>query len=74
MFLPGPGAPALMARGLILWPDPRGKAKHWPRRRFPAVDHGRRKPVRRDLADLERRDPGATRPPSGPWDGPRGAP
>jgi hypothetical protein len=74
MILPGPGAPALMAGWLILWPDPKGKAEHWLRRRFPAVYHGGRKPVRRSLADLERRDPGSTRPPAGPSDGPRGAP
>jgi hypothetical protein len=72
-ILPGPGTPAIMAGGLILWPDRMGKAERWFRRRFPGLYHGGMKQVRRYLADLERRYPGSTRPPSAPGDRPRGA-
>ena len=35
MVLPGPGAPALVAGGLILWPKAFSKAERWFQRRFP---------------------------------------
>jgi hypothetical protein len=59
--LPGPGTPALIAGGLILWPDRFGKVEGWFRRRFPDLHRTGIGHVGRFLSDLERRYPGSTR-------------
>lgn len=61
MVLPGPGAPALVAGGLILWPEAFGKAERWFRKRFPDAHRQGMGHVNRFLTDLERRYPGSTR-------------
>ena len=58
--LPGPGVPALVAGGLILWPEGFGKVEGWLRRRFPAVHRQGMGQIERFLTDLERRYPGST--------------
>jgi hypothetical protein len=58
--LPGPGVPALVAGGLILWPKGFGKAEGWLRRRFPAAHRTGMAHIGRFLSDLERRYPGST--------------
>lgn len=58
---PGPGAPAIVVGGLILWPNGFGKAEGWFRRRFPSVHSGGMRHIRRFLNDLERRYPGSLR-------------
>jgi Putative transmembrane protein (PGPGW) len=62
VVLPGPGAPALVAGGLILWPEAFGKAERWFRKRFPQTHRQGMGHVNRFLTDLERRYPGSTRP------------
>jgi len=62
MVLPGPGTPALIAGGLILWPDAFGKAERWFQRRFPRTHRQGIGHINRFLSDLERRYPGSTRP------------
>ena len=61
VVLPGPGAPALVAGGLILWPRAFGKAEKWFRRRFPDAHRQGMGHIHRFLTDLERRYPGSTR-------------
>jgi hypothetical protein len=58
--LPGPGVPALIAGGLILWPKAFGKMDGWFRHRFPAAHRTGMGQLGRFLSDLERRYPGAT--------------
>src|SRR5262249_26750887 len=58
--LPGPGVPALVAGGLILWPEGFGKVDGWLRRRFPTVHRKGMAQIERFLSDLERRYPGST--------------
>ncbi len=58
--LPGPGVPALVAGGLILWPEGFGKVEAWLRRRFPRVHRKGMEQIDRFLSDLERRYPGST--------------
>jgi hypothetical protein len=60
--LPGPGAPALVAGGLILWPEGFGKVESWFQRRFPQAHRQGMGHIRRFLSDLERRYPGSTGP------------
>lgn len=60
VVLPGPGAPALVAGGLILWPGAFGKAERWFQRRFPEAHRQGMGHVHRFLSDLERRYPGST--------------
>jgi hypothetical protein len=62
VVLPGPGAPALVAGGLILWPEAFGKAERWFQKRFPQAHRQGMGHVNRFLTDLERRYPGSTRP------------
>jgi hypothetical protein len=62
VVLPGPGAPALVAGGLILWPEAGGRVERWFQRRFPEAHRQGMGHVNRFLADLERRYPGSTRP------------
>ncbi len=71
VVLPGPGAPALVAGGLMLWPGAFGKVERWMQRRFPEAHRKGIGHINRFLADLERRYPGSTGttgepPPSGP--------
>jgi hypothetical protein len=61
VVLPGPGIPALVAGGLILWPEGFGKMEGWLRRRFSAVHRQGMGQIERFLTDLERRYPGSTR-------------
>jgi hypothetical protein len=56
--MPGPGTPAIIAGGLVLWPKGFGKAEVWFRRRFPSLHRDGMQQIRRFLADLERRYPG----------------
>ena len=58
--LPGPGVPALVVGGLILWPKGFGKAEQWLRRRFPEAHRKGIGHINRFLTDLERRYPGST--------------
>ena len=60
VVLPGPGAPALVAGGLILWPDAFSKVERWARRRFPQAHRKGIGHINRFLSDLERRYPGST--------------
>ena len=60
VVLPGPGVPALVAGGLILWPKGFGKAEQWLRRRFPEAHRKGIGHINRFLTDLERRYPGST--------------
>jgi hypothetical protein len=71
VVLPGPGAPALVAGGLMLWPGAFGKVERWIHRRFPEAHRKGIGHINRFLSDLERRYPGSTGttcepPPSGP--------
>jgi len=59
-ILPGPGTPAIIAGGLVLWPDKFGKAEAWFRRRYPKVHKGGMQYVHRFLDDMDRRYPGTS--------------
>jgi hypothetical protein len=59
--LPGPGTPALIAGGLILWPDRFAKVEGWMQRRFPDLHREGVGHVERFLSDLEKRYPGSIR-------------
>jgi hypothetical protein len=61
VVLPGPGAPALLAGGLILWPEGFGRVESWLRQRFPESHRQGMRHLDRFLSDLERRYPGSTR-------------
>ena len=65
-ILPGPGTPAIIAGGLVLWPDRFGKAEGWFKRRFPSLHRDGMKHIHRYLKDIEGRYPGTYRrePPS----------
>jgi hypothetical protein len=58
--LPGPGIPALMAGGLILWPKAFGRVEGWFQQRFPDTHRAGRGQLDRFLTDMERRYPGST--------------
>ncbi len=58
VVLPGPGAPALVAGGLMLWPGAFARADRWMRRRFPGAHRKGMGHIHRFLTDLERRYPG----------------
>ena len=60
VVLPGPGTPAIIAGGLVLWPNGFGKAETWFRRKFPAIHQGGMQHIGRFLKDLENRYPGTT--------------
>ena len=66
VVLPGPGAPALVAGGLILWPEAFGKVERWVQKRFPDTHRKGIGHMNRFLADLERRYPGSTGSPPKP--------
>lgn len=59
VVLPGPGAPALVAGGLMLWPGAFARADQWMRRRFPEAHRKGMGHINRFLTDLERRYPGS---------------
>jgi hypothetical protein len=59
VVLPGPGVPALVAGGLILWPKGFAKAEGWLRRKFPEAHRASMSHIGRFLNDLERRYPGS---------------
>jgi hypothetical protein len=63
--LPGPGTPALVAGGLILWPKGFGKVERWFQKRFPETHRKGVSHINRFLTDLERRYPGSTSPTQG---------
>ncbi len=58
--LPGPGTPAMIAGGLVLWPDKFGKAESWFRNRYPKAHKGGMQYIHRFLDDMERRYPGTS--------------
>ncbi len=60
VVLPGPGVPALVAGGLVLWPGAFGKAERWFQKRFPDAHRQGMDHLHRFLSDLERRYPGST--------------
>ncbi len=60
VVLPGPGAPALLAGGLMLWPGAFGKVERWVHRRYPEAHRKGMGHINRFLSDLERRYPGST--------------
>ena len=54
--LPGmAGTPALLAGGLVLWPNAFGKIEGWFQRRYPVLHRQSMRQVARYLDDLERR-------------------
>lgn len=60
MVLPGMiGAPAILAGGLVLWPNAFRRAEDWVRRRSPKVHRNGMRQIGRFLDDLERRYPDA---------------
>jgi hypothetical protein len=60
VVLPGPGVPAIVAGGLILWPEAFGKVERWVQKRYPETHRKGIGHINRFLADLERRYPGST--------------
>jgi hypothetical protein len=58
LVMPGPGTPAFIAGGLVLWPDRFGKAETWFKRRYPSVHRDGMRHIHRFLKDLENRYPG----------------
>lgn len=62
--MPGPGTPALIAGGVVLWPKGFGKAEGWFRKRFPSLHRDGMQHIGRFLADLERRYPGSVSQPT----------
>jgi hypothetical protein len=57
MVMPGPGTPAIIAGGLVLWPDGFGKVEGWVQKRFPMAHRTGMKQIKRYLKDLDRRYP-----------------
>lgn len=55
--MPGPGTPAIIAGGLVLWPQGFGKVEGWFQRRFPGAHRMGLKQLRRYLQDLDQRYP-----------------
>ncbi|MFI5458493.1 MAG: hypothetical protein ACHRXM_23930 [Isosphaerales bacterium] len=60
LILPGPGTPAIIAGGLVLWPKGFGKLESWLERRYPGVHRQSMKQIGRFLNDLEKRYPYST--------------
>jgi len=60
LILPGPGTPAIIAGGLVLWPKAFGKLESWLERRYPGVHRQSMKQISRFLNDLEKRYPYST--------------
>jgi hypothetical protein len=59
-ILPGPGTPAIIAGGLVLWPETFGKLESWLERRHPQVHREGMRHINRFLTDLEKRYPNST--------------
>lgn len=57
LILPGPGTPALVAGGLVLWPGAFTKLELWLERRYPDVHKKSMSQIGRFLDDLEKRYP-----------------
>ncbi len=57
VILPGPGAPAIIAGGLALWPEAFGKIESWLVRSHPKVHRQGVRQINRFLNDLEKRYP-----------------
>lgn len=55
--MPGPGTPAIIAGGLVLWPEGFGKVDGWFQQRFPQAHRAGMKHLHRYLQDLNRRYP-----------------
>jgi hypothetical protein len=59
-ILPGPGTPAIIAGGLVLWPKAFGKLESWFERRYPRLHRNGMQQINRFLDDLEKRYPHST--------------
>ena len=58
VVLPGMmGVPAVVAGGLVLWPEAFGKVEDWFQRRYPSLHRKGMKQVGRYLDDMARRFP-----------------
>ncbi len=56
-ILPGPGTPAIIAGGLVLWPEAFGKLESWLERSHPKVHRKGMQQINRFLNDLQKRYP-----------------
>jgi hypothetical protein len=59
-ILPGPGAPAIIAGGLVLWPKAFGKLESWLERSHPKVHRKGMQQINRFVNDLQKRYPDST--------------
>jgi hypothetical protein len=59
-ILPGPGTPAIIAGGLVLWPEAFGKLEAWLERSHPKVHRKGMQQINRFLSDLQKRYPYST--------------
>lgn len=59
-ILPGPGTPAIIAGGLVLWPKAFGKLEAWLEHSHPKVHRNGMQQINRFLSDLQRRYPYST--------------
>jgi len=59
-ILPGPGTPAIIAGGLVLWPEAFGKVESWLERCHPQIHREGTRQINRFLTDLEKRYPDST--------------
>ena len=60
LILPGPGTPAIIAGGLVLWPQAFGKLESWLEQSHPKVHRKGMQQINRFLSDLQKRYPDAT--------------
>ena len=56
-ILPGPGTPAIIAGGLVLWPNAFGKLETWLEQAHPRVHKKGMQQINRFLSDLQKRYP-----------------
>jgi hypothetical protein len=59
-ILPGPGTPAIVAGGLVLWPKAFGKLESWLERAHPKLHREGMQQINRFLTDLQKRYPDST--------------
>jgi hypothetical protein len=59
-ILPGPGTPAIIAGGMVLWPEAFGKLESWLERSHPKVHRKGMQQINRFLNDLQKRYPDST--------------
>ena len=59
-ILPGPGTPAIIAGGLVLWPKAFGKLESWLEQAHPKVHREGMKHINRFLSDLQKRYPNSS--------------